>query len=1208
VSILSDLRTRLVKSAWGIPPETLDAESQAGMDFGSSFSPGTPLAPYAGVGGEARRWGFQTGYNIKARAERDQRVSFDVLAGLIDNYDIARMAIGHRIDDVRSLDWGLVPTRGFSGDAEGAIAAGYAALKHPEGPGSHLSFRSWEAKFLEDVLRYDAGTLFRRRDRAGRVIGLKVVSGRCYSDDTEVLTRSGWKLFTDVDITRDEFATRNQKTKAFEWQVATHKTVDDWVGEEPLYHFNSRHLDLLVTPNHRMLVTSLPHALGGHSHRVGEAFVSAEDLAAHATGKTAIPATSTWNAADLAEFRIPSTGSGYDQTVTMTGVREARHQLGWSQAVAESRAGLSHQTFWSAEAGRSVRITTAQAIHSVLPGVTWESTGSQANFVAIAGDDFAAFMGMWLSEGSLSGARPFVYVTQMPQSKGYEQFRDLLTRIVGREPKRTASGSWRFKSSALSGYLRQFGHAPDKFIPAEILDMSARQLGIFWRFYMLGDGCYDGNRERITTASKQMADGLQEVAQKIGRQAVVTVQRPRSTPQFIEGRQIFSVRPQYMVSLRTTEDYLVRNVDRVPYDGKVYCVTVPNETLYVRRNGKPSWCGNTIAPVLDYWGDTPSPPARAYVQFVNGQPWKGFTSNDLVYSPFRPQPDSAYGFAPLESVLLTANTDIRFQMYFLNYFTSGTVPEGFMTAPEGVSPEQLETYQSYWDALLYGDEAAKHQMKMIPFGTALTFPNAKVFDDKFPTYLMRKVAAAYHVTPNDLGFTDDVNRSTSESQVDVQFRIGTLPLVQYMQDILSAYLQDDLGLPVDLVYDTGQETDDRLSKAQAHKIYIEMGVESPDEVRSDELGLEIDNEMPVPRGFFSPRTGWVPLVNAFAVAGPIDPETLAPRDDVPLLTAPFEGTQGIVADKLPGVPAFKRAPVNPDEPNFPALEGKVAGSELMPVTPPAAPVAAAPALPVVKESGAFSRFVKARLKSGTWRDFQFGDTDSVTAHRLNQDGRAIVRKAAGEVVAAGLCVQAADTGRVLMLQRGLDESDPASGTLEFPGGHVEGDESPQDAAIREWQEETGLTLPAGSITGGWEAANGVYVGFVLTTPVEADVPILDGRDLTSDPDVDGDTVEAIMWIDPNLLVDNPIVRDELAADMVAVLDCLGGSGEGESVAKSGSLQGVAKSGWESHPVRKVEAALATHHAGPIQAAIAGSVTREQLQAVVAAYIAAQPDE
>ena len=34
-------------------------------------------------------------------------------------------------------------------------------------------------------------------------------------------------------------------------------------------------------------------------------------------------------------------------------------------------------------------------------------------------------------------------------------------------------------------------------------------------------------------------------------------------------------------------------MDVVPYDGGIHCVEVTNGTLYVRRNGYPSWSGNT---------------------------------------------------------------------------------------------------------------------------------------------------------------------------------------------------------------------------------------------------------------------------------------------------------------------------------------------------------------------------------------------------------------------------------------------------------------------------------------------------------------------------------------------------------------------------------------------------------------------------------------
>ena len=34
------------------------------------------------------------------------------------------------------------------------------------------------------------------------------------------------------------------------------------------------------------------------------------------------------------------------------------------------------------------------------------------------------------------------------------------------------------------------------------------------------------------------------------------------------------------------------------YDDKIYCVTVPNHVIYVRRKGKPCWSGNSFISVM----------------------------------------------------------------------------------------------------------------------------------------------------------------------------------------------------------------------------------------------------------------------------------------------------------------------------------------------------------------------------------------------------------------------------------------------------------------------------------------------------------------------------------------------------------------------------------------------------------------------------------
>jgi 8-oxo-dGTP pyrophosphatase MutT (NUDIX family) len=1159
----------------GLTPAPISgALTTEGMGSITSFGPGAPTRPWSGYSQRPRGFDYPAGVNITSTPRTGYgKPSFATLRAIIDAYDIARICINHKIDSLRSMEPMFLPADGCVEDVAGPIKAAKAALTKPD---RDLPFDAWLSKWMEGWLRYDAATLYRRRNRAGQVMALEVLDGTCYSADTEVLTERGWIRFADADLATDRFATRDRKTHAFEWQPATASHEADWdASRGDVYHFTSTSLDLLVTPNHRMLVTSLPRSLGGSRHASGETFVRAEDLAGAIDGssdKVMIPATSTWDAPDLATFRIPSTYSG----------RAAR------------------------------------------------------SFTTLTGDDFAAFMGMYLSEGSRNG-KSAIHITQMESSKGYGPFGDLLTRILGRTPHRTNGVGWAFTNAGLSTYLEQFGHAPDKFIPREILDMSARQLEIFWRFYMLGDGCRSGGRQVIVTSSRRMADGLQEVAQKLGYSASVSrsSRRPSST---YRGATITATHDRYTVRLRPATAQMF-HVAPQSYVGKVYCVSVPNETLYVRRNGKAAWCGNTITPFIDEYGRKPTAPAPAYGQIIKGTPQDWLTTDDLIYSPFRPQLDSPYGLAPIEAVMLTANTDLRFQWHFLQYFTDGSMPAGFLnTPPDSSSPDQVQEWQDYWDALMIGDQEVLRQIKVLPNGMNFSQTRDATFDEDFPLALIRRTCAAFGVVPNDLGLTMDVNLANGETQTDVQFRVNDRPVQMSVQSILTRYLQDDLGLPVKFTFDDGQEKEDRLAEAQAWQIYIEAGIASADEAREKLLGLPTDNTRPVPRFFVSSRQGPIPLVDIFSISGAIDPATGAPADDLPIPATQFPGDTGVIPDKLPADVNFTRAPVDIDDPAHPRNEtGPVpsTGAIALPVQKEAtAGVTAqtgitgmdligqdddeddegdAPVVKAASEIAAFGRFVKARSREGRWRDFRFSTASPRTAHRLNVLGRAQIRKAAGELVAVGLAVLAADTGRVLMIQRAFDLADPASGRLEFPGGHLDPGEDPAAAAAREWYEEVGLTVPIdGQLRTGWTSANGVYQGFVYVVPCEAQVA-LDARNCSLNPD--GDDFEAWLWVDPSDLPGNPAVRDELGADLDLVLAALevdigGGDPTPDvSLAKAGAdpgpLLGQGDPRWHDVPGRRAVSASVDFHATKIAAATSGLLTAGVVRGLVDQYMAQQ---
>jgi hypothetical protein len=348
----------------------------------------------------------------------------------------------------------------------------------------------------------------------------------CYSADTEILTRRGWVLFKDL-VDADEVATRNPTTKEFEWQRPTHRPSYDYVGK--MHHFASRYVDILVTPEHRMLVASVGNAR--------ERIVSAQEFASSTS-------RSNW--------RLPLTSQWRGQTVRSKVFNTEHH--------------------------------ASKALH-------------------LSGDDFCLFMGMYLSEGSPDSVK-FVKIGQSPRSKQLAWFSDTLTAMFGPRvryrPYRDGSGGgFRISSTALNRYVRQFGYAEDKFVPREILDASRRQLVLFWDAYMAGDGSVHthksvsghmgrlaGKLSRIKTVSPRMADHLQEIAIKLGYASTVGMSAAQDALiQTGTGRSyITHQRASYRVTLHSKRQARVTRSSTELYRGKVYCVSVPNGIIAVRRN------------------------------------------------------------------------------------------------------------------------------------------------------------------------------------------------------------------------------------------------------------------------------------------------------------------------------------------------------------------------------------------------------------------------------------------------------------------------------------------------------------------------------------------------------------------------------------------------------------------------------------------------
>jgi hypothetical protein len=213
--------------------------------------------------------------------------------------------------------------------------------------------------------------------------------------------------------------------------------------------------------------------------------------------------------------------------------------------------------------------------------------------VQISMDDWLAFLGVWMTDGSIGPS----YRVSIAQKVGERstQIAELLERLPF--GFHGSNGEFYSFDKQLSSYLSRFGKGYEKWIPDFVRALCPRQISTFLNWFALDDATLVRRGWRIFyTASARLADGLQELLLKIGRIGTVKC-RTGSRHLSIADNTARGTRPEYEVHDRfdKMDSWLDRrDIRRMPYEGTVYCATVPNHVMYVRRNGHPYWCGNTL--------------------------------------------------------------------------------------------------------------------------------------------------------------------------------------------------------------------------------------------------------------------------------------------------------------------------------------------------------------------------------------------------------------------------------------------------------------------------------------------------------------------------------------------------------------------------------------------------------------------------------------
>lgn len=362
----------------------------------------------------------------------------------------------------------------------------------------------------------------------------------CFSDDTEILTDNGWKLIKEV-VVGDSVATLNTETKEIEYQEPTDYIVNDYEGKMIELTNLKKSIECLITPNHLVLRTDRDKK---------KLFKQQADSL---TDKGYIPRTGNWTGNNEEYFELP----------------EYHNEWDWISKD-------SHDNDY---------LVCTRVKHEPI--------------LKILMKDWAALLGWYISEGSThdsSNGNPSTVV--ISQTKHVEIIREILDRLPFKY--KYNGHSFRFSSIQVATHLKEFGLCYEKFVPDYIKSSSPEIIRIFLDNFNLGDGSiHKGNKVYFTT-SKRLADDLQELIFKVGSVCNIVFNDNAGTSMSVNGKSYIRRRGNYTLyeHNKFTDFWFetgcrkARYIKEVDYNGKVYCLTVPNGTVYVRRNGKPFWSSN----------------------------------------------------------------------------------------------------------------------------------------------------------------------------------------------------------------------------------------------------------------------------------------------------------------------------------------------------------------------------------------------------------------------------------------------------------------------------------------------------------------------------------------------------------------------------------------------------------------------------------------
>src|SRR5580692_10227501 len=216
---------------------------------------------------------------------------------------------------------------------------------------------------------------------------------------------------------------------------------------------------------------------------------------------------------------------------------------------------------------------------------------------------------------------------------------------------------------------------------------------------------------------------------------------------------------------------------------------------------------------------------------------------------------------------MTVNIALRRQLWQLDYFTEGSIPDALIGVPQGWTPDQIKQFQDSPSLTLprkRGREGwgvrrrpgqARRRAKFVPGETAAKVVQTKEpqHKDDFDEWLARIICFAFSVPPQ--WATKTMNRATAQNQSEQAEEEGLEPTKEWVKDLIDEIVAEEFASPDLELHWLDEDEGDPETVLEGR---LKVGALTLNEMR-DALGLDPFDNAAADRPMVLTATGYVPI-------------------------------------------------------------------------------------------------------------------------------------------------------------------------------------------------------------------------------------------------------------------------------------------------------------------------------------------------------------